>query len=57
MQLLGQNWSQRFKLFHPQVEFQRGAEGTNAGLEAVSPRCKHDRRCQPKRDRTRKLPN
>ncbi len=36
MQLLGQNWSQRFKLFHPQVEFQRGAEGTNAGLEALA---------------------
>ncbi len=36
MQLLGQNWSQRFKLFHPQVEFERGAEGSDAGLEALA---------------------
>jgi phosphate transport system substrate-binding protein len=36
MQLLGQNWSQRFKLFHPGVEFVRGAEGTDAGLEALA---------------------
>lgn len=36
MQLLGQNWSQRFKLFHPKVEFVRGAEGSDAGLEALA---------------------
>ncbi len=36
MQLLGQNWSQRFKLFHPKVEFNRGAEGSDAGLEALA---------------------
>lgn len=36
MQLLGQNWSQRFKLFHPKVEFTRGAEGSDAGIEALA---------------------
>lgn len=36
MTLLGQQWSQRFKLFHPEVEFTRGVDGTEAALEALT---------------------
>ncbi len=36
MVLLGQNWAQRFKLFHPGVEFERGADGSDAAIEALS---------------------
>ncbi len=36
MVLLGQTWAQRFKLFHPAVEFARGVDGSDASLEALS---------------------
>jgi phosphate transport system substrate-binding protein len=36
MVLLGQTWAQRFKLFHPKVEFARGVDGTDASLEALA---------------------
>ena len=36
MVLLGQTWAQRFKLFHPKVEFARGIDGTEASLEALA---------------------
>jgi phosphate transport system substrate-binding protein len=36
MVLLGQSWADRFKLFHPGVEFTRGADGSDAALEALA---------------------
>jgi phosphate transport system substrate-binding protein len=36
MVLLGQSWAERFKLFHPGVEFTRGADGSDAALEALA---------------------
>ena len=36
MALLGKNWADRFKLFHPEVEFTRGVDGSDAALEALA---------------------
>lgn len=36
MVALGQHWAERFKLFHPGVEFTRGVDGSDAALEALS---------------------
>ncbi len=36
MVLLGQTWAQRFKLFHPGVEFARGVDGSDASLDALA---------------------
>jgi len=36
MLTLGSKWSDRFKKFHPEVVFTKGAEGTEAGLKALS---------------------
>jgi len=36
MVLLGQTWAQRFKLFHPKVEFARGIDGSDAALESLA---------------------
>jgi len=36
MVLLGQNWAERFKLFHPEVEFTRGVDGSDAALESLA---------------------
>jgi phosphate transport system substrate-binding protein len=33
---LGQSWSERFRLFHPQVELEQGVDGSDAGLEALA---------------------
>ena len=33
---LGRRWSQTFKLFHPEVDIQGGAEGSEAALKALS---------------------
>lgn len=33
---LGSKWSERFKKFHPDVVFTRGADGTDAGIKSLS---------------------
>lgn len=36
MSELGKNWAERFKLFHPGVEFARGVDGSEAALESLA---------------------
>ncbi|MBM3965912.1 MAG: hypothetical protein FJ308_12740 [Planctomycetes bacterium] len=38
MQMLGKAWSERFRKFHPDVTFERGKDGTDAGLQEISQR-------------------
>ena len=38
MQMLGKAWSERFRKFHPEVTFERGKDGTDAGLQEISER-------------------
>jgi len=38
MQMLGKSWSERFRKFHPDVTFERGKDGTDAGLQEISQR-------------------
>lgn len=38
MQILGKAWSERFRKFHPDVTFERGKDGTDAGLQEISQR-------------------
>jgi phosphate transport system substrate-binding protein len=35
MQLLGQEWANKFREYHPQVQFTRGAEGSDSALELL----------------------
>ena len=36
MLTIGSKWSERFKKFHPDVVFSRGADGTDAGIKALA---------------------